>query len=107
MPVLIGQEAAVAMDAYDASTGGTTFCLDGDFTLTVIGQSAESPVTNSAIGIGDKIYAVGTLDVATNVTYNLTLDKNSSNTLFGSLQGPAIGSGVTSTTAVVRLKIAA
>lgn len=107
MPVLIGQEAAVAMDAYDASLGGTTFCLDGDFTLTVIGQSAESPVTNSAIGIGDKIYAVGTLDVTTNVTYNLTLDKNSGNTLFGSLQGPAIGSGVTSTTAVVRLKIAA
>jgi hypothetical protein len=106
MPVLIGSQAAVAMDAYDPSIGGTTFLLDGDFTLTVIGQSASSPVTNAAIGIGDKIYAAGTLDVATNVTYNLTLDKNANNSYFGTLQGPAIGSGVTSTTAVVRLKIA-
>lgn len=110
MPVLIGSQgsalAAVAMDAYDSSTGGTTFCLDGSYALTVIGQSTLSPNSNKVINPGDEIFATGTLDVPTNVTYNLTLDGTRGNTPFGNLdQNTSIAGGVTSTTAVVRLKV--
>lgn len=105
MPVLIGTLAAVAMDAYDSSTGGTTFCLDGDYILTVIAQSTQSPVSGLQINPGDELFATGTLDSTTNVTYNLTIDKTRGNTPFGNYDGPtAILSGVTNTAAIVRLK---
>jgi len=106
MPVLIGTLAAVAMDAYDSSTGGTTFCLDGSYALTVIGQSTQSPVANKAINPGDEIYAtVGTYDATTNVSYNLTLDGTIGGIPFGNLdQNTAVAGGVTNTAAVVRLK---
>jgi hypothetical protein len=111
MPVLIGSQsgpalAAVAMDAYDSSTGGTTFCLDGSYALTVIGQSQQSPNGGLAVPPGGEIYASGTFDSTTNVTYNLTLDGTIGNTPFGKLDQPtAVASGVTSTTAIVRLKV--
>ena len=105
MPVLIGTLAAVAMDAFDSSTGGTTFCLDGSYALTVIGQSTLSPVSGLAVNPGDELFASGTLDAPTGVTYNLTIDKTRGNTPFGNLdQNSAIASGVTNTSAVVRLK---
>ena len=110
MPVLIGAQngpalAAVADDAYDSSTGGTTFSLDGSFSLTVIGQSSQSPVSGLQVNPGDEVYASGTFDPITNVTYGLTIDKTRGNTLFGNLdQNTAIAAGVTSTTAIVRLK---
>lgn len=105
MPVLIGTLAAVAMDAYDSSTGGTTFCLDGSYSLTVIAQSTQSPVSGLQVNPGDELFASGTLDATTNVTYNLTIDKTRGNTPFGNLdQSTAILSGVTNTGAVVRLK---
>ena len=71
----------------------------------MIGQSAESPVSTHKINPGDKIYATGTLDTTTNVTYNLTLDANSSNTFFGYLdpQSPSIAAGATDTAASVLL----
>ena len=69
MPVLIGTLAAVAMDAYDSSTGGTTFNLDGTFSLTVIAQSTQSPVSGLQVNPGDELFASGTLDSTTNVTY--------------------------------------
>jgi hypothetical protein len=104
MPVLIGNIAAVAMDAYDASTGGTTFYTDGSYTLTVIAQSQISPTSGVQINTGATIYASGTLDPTTNVTYNLTLDVTRGNAPFGVLDaGGPILSGTTSTTAVVRL----
>lgn len=107
MPCLIGTLAGVAMDAYDSSTGGTTFCLDGTFALTVIAQSTQSPVASVAINPGDEIYAtIGTYDSVTNVSYNLTLDKTIGGIPFGNLdQTPAILAGVTNTTAAVRLKV--
>ena len=106
MPVLIGTLAAVAMDAYDSSTGGTTFCLDGTFALTVIAQSTQSPVSGLAVNPGDELFASGTLDSATGVTYNLTIDKTRGNTPFGNFDyTTAIASGATSTTAPVRLKV--
>lgn len=106
MPVLIGTLAAVAMDAYDSSTGGTTFYLDGDYALTVIAQSSQSPVSGLQVNEGDELFASGTLDTATNITYNLTIDKTRGNCPFGNYTGPsAILSGVTNTSAIVRLKV--
>jgi hypothetical protein len=104
MPVLIGTIPAVALDAYDSSTGGTTFQLDGSYALTVIGQSTQSPVSGLQINPGDLLFASGTFDSTTNVTYNLTIDKTRGNTPFGNLdQNSSINSGVTSTTAVVQI----
>jgi predicted RecA/RadA family phage recombinase len=107
MPVLIGTQAAVAMDDYDSSTGGTNFMLDGSYNLTVIGQSTQSPNSNQSIAVGAELYASGTLDATTNVTYNLTIDVTRGNCPFGNLEAPVAGisAGVTSTTAVVRLKV--
>lgn len=110
MPVLIGDTIgqpipAVAMDAYDSSTGGTTFCLDGTYALTVIAQSSKSPVSGEQINQGDQIFAtVGTTDATTNVSYNLTLDVTRGGVPFGNLdQNTPILSGVTNTSALVRL----
>ena len=106
MPVLIGTLAAVAMDAYDSSTGGTTFYMDGSYFLTVIGQSTQSPVSGQQINPGDELFASGTLDSTTNITYSLTIDKTRGNTPFGNYEGPGpILAGVTNTGAMVRLKV--
>jgi hypothetical protein len=106
-PVLIGKIPAVALNNYNADTGGTTFYVNGTFLLTVIGRSSESPVVTAGIKPGDNIYAVGTLDATTNVTTGLTLDANSSSgTLFGKLDpqvGTAITAGSTDTACAVRL----
>jgi hypothetical protein len=105
MPVLIGTLAAVALDAYDSSTGGTTFQLDGSYSLTVIGQSQLSPNSPQAITVGEELFANGTLDATTGVTYNLTIDVTRGNTPFGNLdQNVGINAGVTNTSAIVRLK---
>ena len=108
MPVLIGNEPAVALDDYQSNLGGTTFYFAGTYGLTVIGRSSESPVVTAAIKFGDKIYAVGTLDSATNVTTGLTLDANSSSgVLFGYLDpqcnASIITAGTTNTDAGVKL----
>ena len=106
MPVLIGTQAAVAMDAYDSSTGGATFLLDGSYFLTVIGQSTQSPNSVQQINPGDELYASGTPDATTGITYNLTIDKTRGNCPFGNYEGTTpILAGVTNTSAPVRLKI--
>ena len=106
-PLLIGQIPFVTLDGNQYAVGApSVVCLfGGSFDLTVIGQSVESPQTTHKINPGDKIYATGTLDVATNVTYNLTLDANSGNTLFGYLdpQSPSIAAGATDASASVLL----
>ncbi len=105
MPVLIGTMAAVALDAYDSSTGGTTFMFDGSYFLTVIAQSSASPVSGLQLNPGDELFAQGTLDATTGVTYSLTIDKTRGNCPFGNYEGPgSILSGVTNTNAMVRLK---
>jgi hypothetical protein len=97
--------AAVAIDAYDPSTSGTTFALDGSYTLTVAGNSQASPATALELYPGDPVYATGTYDATTGVTYSLTLDATIGNHHFGYLdQGSVIAAGVTNTAAVVRLK---
>jgi predicted RecA/RadA family phage recombinase len=105
-PVLIGTIPGVALDDYQANTGGTTFLCNGSFILTVIAATVVSPQTGSQVNPGDKVYATGTLDSATNVTTGLTISKASGGTLFGHLDptAPAITSGTTSTTAIVVLE---
>lgn len=106
-PVMLGSIPAVALDNYQSNEGGTTFMMGGSFVLTVVGQTVESPQTPHKINPGDKLYATGTLDPTTNVLYNLTIDANSANNFFGYLDPstiqPSVGSGLTSTTAIVLL----
>src|ERR1700723_2036395 len=90
---------------FDSGAPSVVCLFGGSFDLTVIGQAAESPVTTHKINPGDKLYATGTLDATTNVTYNLTIDANSGNTFFGWLdpQSPSIAAGTTDTSASVLL----
>ena len=104
--VLIGKIPAVALNNYNADTGGTEFYVNGTYLLTVIAASVISPFTGAGIKPGDNIYATGTLDTATNVTTGLTLSAATGGTLFGKLDpqvGTAITSGSTDTQAAVRL----
>jgi len=106
MPVLIGTIPAVALDNYQANTGGTTFLCNGSFVLTVVAATVISPVTGSQVNPGDKLYATGTLDSTTNVTTGLTISKATGGTLFGHLDpsGTIIASAATDTAAVVVLE---
>ena len=105
MPVLIGTMAAVAIDAYDSTLLGTVFELEGSYALTVVANSSQSPVSGLQVNPGDELFASGTLDATTGVTYNLTIDKTRGNTPFGNLdQSTPILAGVTNTSAIVRLK---
>lgn len=105
-PILIGKLAGVASESYTPPTGTPTgqvnVQLKGAFFLTVTAATVLSPPTTSAIKPGDIIYADGgTLDTATNVTYNFTLDKASGGVVFGnSLDALTAG-----TTAVVRVRL--
>lgn len=105
MIVMIGLLPAVAVDDYNAKNGGTTFRFAGVFGLTVVAATIVSPVTGSTVNPGDKIYATGTLDNATNITYNLTLSKATGGTPIGVYAGTvALASGTTNTGAAVKLK---
>ncbi len=105
--VLLGKIPAVAINDYESIYAGTTFETNGTYVLTVIGRTSESPVVAAAIKPGEKIYAVGTLDSATDVTTGLTLDANSATgTFFGTLDPQyqtSVGSGLTDAAAWVRL----
>ncbi len=103
--VLIGGLPAIAVDDYNANTGGTTFRFAGVFSLTVIAATVVSPVTGADCLPGDTIYATGTLDSTTNVTTGLTLSKATGGTKFGVFAGTTkITSGQTSTSAAVKLR---
>ena len=106
-PLLVGGLPCVTLDGNQFAVGApSVVCLfGGSFNLTVIGQSVESPQTTHKINPGDKLYATGTLDSTTNVTYGLTIDANSGNTFFGYLdpQSPSIAAGATDTNASVLL----
>ena len=105
MPVLIGTLAGVALNDYDATLGGTTFDLDGTFSLTVFGGDSTSAGNTQKINPGDEIYAIGTYDSVTNCQTSLTLDATKGNIPFGSLdQSTSVNAGAT-VTASVRLKV--
>lgn len=113
MPVLIGDMPAVAVDAYSSTTGGTTFVFAGVYALTVIAQSSKSPISGLDVLPGDQLFATGTFDAPTNVTYNLTIDKTRGNIPFGAYfpvnaqTAQKITSGATNTTAPVKIGLAA
>ena len=107
MAVLVGTLPGVvlALQPLPTPTSPTTATIDlGEdcYTLTVIGRSANSPLVTAAVKPGDPLYATGTYDSTTNITYSLTLDKNISGVRFGNSLS-AVAAGVTSTTAVVRV----
>ena len=104
--VLIGKEPAVALDDYSSVTGGTTFLLNGSFTLTVVGSSTHSPYSGAAIKPGDVLYASGTLDSTTNITTGLLISVTTTDNAFGWLDPSytgGVGSGVTDTSAIVKI----
>ncbi len=108
MPVLVGTLSGVILALQPIPTPtspvSATIDLGADcYVLTVIGQSTQSPVSNMAISPGDELFAAGTFDAVTNVTYNLTIDKTRGNVPFGNAL-TAVPSGVTSTSCIVRLK---
>lgn len=103
--VLVGAEPAVALNDYQSNSGGATFYFGGTFTLTVVGSSTHSPFTPEALNVGDKVYASGTLDSATNVTTGLLITGTTTDTPFGYIDptGPGVSSGATNTATPVRL----
>jgi hypothetical protein len=103
VPILVGKMAAVTLDEYETNIDGATCLFNGTFQLTVVGSSTHSPYTPVALNPGDKVYASGTLDATTNVTYGLLLTGDSSDTLFGFIDptGPGVGSGLTAVVGVV------
>ncbi len=95
----------VALEDYNASTGGTVFRFSGTYTLTVIAATVVSPITGSEVQEGDEIYATGTVDSATGVTHTLTLSKATGGSKVGTYDDPTpITSGTTETAARVRLR---
>jgi len=103
--VLVGSEPACALNDYQSISGGATFYFNGSFTGTVVASTSHSPYTPAAIGPGDKLYASGTLDAATNVTTGLLISGTTTDTAFGVLDptSTAMVSGSTNTAAVIRL----
>lgn len=107
--LLLGKEPAVAMDDYQAVSGGATCMTGGSFTLTVEGNTSLSPTTPGALKPGDKVYAFGgTLDATTNVTTAFTLCGDSVyGVLFGFIDpsyAAGVTSGATNTATTVRLQ---
>ena len=111
-PVLLGEASdlralpAVALNDYDANTGGTVFVWNGGFLLSVIAVSQISPAVGEAINPGDPLFAVGTFDATTNMTYNLTISATDGDQPFGRLDpsGTTIASTVTDSAAMVLLE---
>jgi hypothetical protein len=107
MPVLVGTLSGVVLSLQPIQTPGSptsaTIDLGADcYNLSVSAASTQSPVSGETVLPGDELFASGTYDAVTNVTYNLTLDKTRGNVPFGNaLDG--ITSGQTATIRV-RLK---
>lgn len=112
MPILIGSSGGILSGVVlclqpiptPGSPATATVDLGFDcYNLTVIGQSTQSPNSVHQIKVGDELYASGTFDSSTNVTYNLTIDATRGNVPFGNaLTG--VAAGVTNTSCIVRLK---
>jgi hypothetical protein len=106
-PLLIGNLPCIALDSYQANTGGATCLFNGTFALSVTAETLPgSPPTGKQINPGDPVYATGgTKDATTNVTYGISLSADSAGTLFGYLdpQAAAIPSATTNAQAPVLL----
>ena len=107
-PILIGNQPAFTLDAYQSSVGGCTVLLNGSFSTTIIGRSANSPLVTAKVSPGDPLYVspnTGTYDATTNVTYGFVLDKNIAGVAFGRYDPTqeAITAGTTNTAGVVEI----
>lgn len=108
MPVLVGMLSGVvlALQPIPTPLSPTTATIDlgqDCYFLAVAGNSTQSPVSAEAVKPGDEIFATGTYDATTNVTYNLTLDKTLGNVPFGNSLD-AVPAGTTNANCRVRLK---
>ncbi len=108
MPVLVGVLSGVVLALQPIQTPGTPTSAtidtgDDCYFLSVIGQSTQSPVSGLTLKPGDELFASGTYDAVTNVTYNLTIDATRGNTPFGNTLD-AVASGATAAKCRVRLK---
>lgn len=98
-PLLFGVIPCVANESYSDATRPTRGFISvdaaGAFNLAVTAVSTLSPAVNSAVNVGDKIYAKGgTTDAPTGITYGFTLCKDATGTLFGTAISVAGASGV-------------
>ena len=85
---------------YYSNSGYLSLDTEGAFNLTVLAGTVISPLTGSAVAIGDLLYLKGgTLDTATGITYGGTICKDSSGIFIG-LAEAALVSGTTGVIAV-------
>jgi hypothetical protein len=100
---LVANEDAVNPTGGVAPGNMCSFDAWGAFWLTVVAESAESPIVAVAIKPGDPIFAnitSGTFDATTGIRYGMTLDANPYGILFG-FAIDAIASGLTASIRVM------
>lgn len=103
IPMVANESPVSPTGGYD---GFCSFDNNGAFNLTVLAESAESPAVNSAVQVGDRIYAninTGTYDATTGILYGMTLDKNPSGILFGWVVQGSLVAGTSGTVGVMLL----
>lgn len=105
MPILIGTMSGVILALQPISTplapvSATVDLGEDTYWLSVAGNSTQSPVTAEGVNPGDELFATGTYDAITNVTYNLTIDKTRGNIPFGNAL-TAVAPGATTLTNVL------
>lgn len=99
------------LDTDSSDPNGTAYPLvaidlTGGFTLPVLAESGESPVVNSAVAVGDLLYAnvnTGTYDATTGIFYGFTIDKNQSGVPFGVALG-TVPAGTTASIPVMLIR---
>lgn len=88
-----------ATDAFGNVRPNVSVDVAGAFNLPVLAESAESPVINDAVQLGDQLYAninTGTYDATTGLWYGFTIDTNQSGARFGTALA-AVPAGTTAT----------
>ncbi len=86
---------------YDSNSGYLTLDPEGAYNLSVIARTQSSPSAGAAINRFDPIFADGgTFDVTSGITYNNTLDADSSGTFIGLALDP-LTAGTTGTIRVL------
>ncbi len=100
----ISKLPGVALESYNAASGGAVFRFSGTYELEVVAATTVSPLAGAEIENGDLIYATGTVDGDTGVEYDLTLSKDSSGEKVGTYDSPTPLTSGTTATVPVRLR---
>ena len=101
IPCVAAEAQNTTNPPYDSNSGYITVDPEGAFNLTVIAQTQKSPSAGAAINRGDPVFADGgTFDVTSGITYNNTLDADSSGTFVGIALDP-LAAGTTGTIRVL------